>query len=485
MQLSQQAQAHVRLGSIGLVTYGALLLTNFLNQRHIIPPPTINKYWTAVDPIPCTFSIWGLIFLLIGLFIVYGMVRAVRCTPLSFYSDIMNSLIPFNALLALWPFVWYTEFHLPALILIGAAFSLALRMYSIVVRESTMSNLSNCSRFFNFPGSSVLSCARRGNSSSATSGTASASEGTAATADNAATSEQEPSDCKCSFVKCVEQVLQTVWARVSMAWLLVALVVMSAVFLKYAVLRATPLDISQCGGTNATRGFLKRLLHPTTTNVVTNPAGDHKHNAALNLAANATAAVLGKLRISNTSGSDIAHVMDLKGLRVHNNSFELPLEQCAPAMVLSATEGVAGILALLLLVLVGGLTAAVHVDGIPSLVFAWAAAGIARHAQKIATFTQNAAKPHFSLANSSIFGRFAEVATNVGLGRFWKIGGPTGERWWIVLHDVAIAVVVVNLVIAVAAFTVRCIRGRRAKTAAAVKSVDQAEQRKPLIAGGW
>lgn len=90
-----------------------------------------DKYPNLFVPAPFTFSIWGVIYLLLGLFVVYQLVRAFRKEPAPpIFLDRLGILFFISSLANLvWIFLWHYEIVLGSLVVMLVLLATLIAIY--------------------------------------------------------------------------------------------------------------------------------------------------------------------------------------------------------------------------------------------------------------------------------------------------------------------------------------------------------------------
>jgi len=123
---------------------------------------------------------------------------------------------------------------------------------------------------------------------------------------------------------------------------------------------------------------------------------------------------------------------------------------------LTSGEAVSAIVCLMALIGVALFFSFKHLDGVPAAVFAWSSFGIACHARTLGTAARLAHNSGLLHGLLPFVGRLNSLLVRVGVTGIWGLGGKSGEGWWTIIHDIALAAAIVQILIAVVTMFVRC-----------------------------
>lgn len=125
---------------LGTISFLLMMGINYLSSAGILFSKTIGdvsrRYTTLITPADYTFSIWGLIYLLLISFLIYNWYDYIKNKNLTSYHKISNWFILSNAANSLWVVVWLNEWIGLSVVLIG------ILLFSLcqMVRQLNMEN---------------------------------------------------------------------------------------------------------------------------------------------------------------------------------------------------------------------------------------------------------------------------------------------------------------------------------------------------------
>lgn len=229
---------------------------------------------------------------------------------------------------------------------------------------------------------------------------------------NTTSTTSTSSSGKCGPTQCLRILAHTLWARIYAPWMIVAAIQFLFILGKFGIMGAVPI-VARDGSLNQT--IVKKVATGVVHAVADKVAGNSSHIATL------------------TSG-----------------------------------EAVGAIVALVGLILVALVFSFRFLDGVPAAVFAWASLGVSCHARTLGTAARLAHNTGLINGLLPFIGRINNLLVRVGVTGVWGLGGKSGEAWWTIIHDVALAAAIVQIVIALVTTILRCrkMKAQQGKTLA-------------------
>jgi hypothetical protein len=116
------------IGFIGVVVINTL--ANILPLNNLNTGAISDKYPNLFVPAGLTFSIWGIIYILLAIFVIYGMVSALKKEPKENFIEKIGILFFITCLANVgWIFAWHYQIVPLSLALMLVLFGLLLAMY--------------------------------------------------------------------------------------------------------------------------------------------------------------------------------------------------------------------------------------------------------------------------------------------------------------------------------------------------------------------
>lgn len=118
--------------------YACVMFGNYLATAGLInqtPAEMSDKYWIGISASGWTFSIWGLIFLLMAIFLVYSLVLAIKGHPLHCLPTLTALMVPNFLLNGSWQIVFGNDLLFIAYLVIIGTLVTALGMMFLLTSD--------------------------------------------------------------------------------------------------------------------------------------------------------------------------------------------------------------------------------------------------------------------------------------------------------------------------------------------------------------